>query len=576
MKPLPRPIAVLILVLVVCAIYSPALRNGFVWDDDALVLRDPFIRSWRLIPEGVGHFLFWDATGSNFFRPLQRVTFTFDYALFGFAPAGYHATSILLHAAAAVALMGFLMRFFGRTGAIGRPDFFAFMASLLWAIHPLHTSAVTYIAGRADSLAAAFGFLGLMLSLSAGPSRGSVLGTGVCLLAAGCSKESGLTFLLLLLLLHALRRDREVLRVWLPTAGAVAVLYTLLRFSAEKIPPPAMTPQTETGNLLLLALKAFAEYAGLLVAPWNLHMERSLAPGPITAIAGLVLAATFLFWVWRSRRDPAGSLFLLLAFLVAYLPISNLLPLNAHIAEHWLYVPSAFLIAAATLALRKTFGRFPLACGTALALWAVFLASETFLQQSYWRDDRTYVEETIRRGGASARMHVQQALQESARGDQESALSEVRKALEIRPNLPFARLAEAAASLRQHDFGRARQALESLPSSFESEKLSYLATIDYLQNGSERLDLLRRAAVLAPERWAPRRRYISHLEARGDRDAAIAQLQALHEVQSYRADSWLLLARMLARNGDSEGAAEALAQAHARDVHLDATAKRNE
>ena len=61
--------------MVVGAIYAPALRNGFVWDDTALVLRDPLIRSWGLIPEGFNHFLFADATPSDFYRPLQRVTY---------------------------------------------------------------------------------------------------------------------------------------------------------------------------------------------------------------------------------------------------------------------------------------------------------------------------------------------------------------------------------------------------------------------------------------------------------------------------------------------------------------------
>ena len=45
----------------VFAVYAPSLRNGFVWDDTALILRDPLIRSWRLIPEGFQHFLFTDA-----------------------------------------------------------------------------------------------------------------------------------------------------------------------------------------------------------------------------------------------------------------------------------------------------------------------------------------------------------------------------------------------------------------------------------------------------------------------------------------------------------------------------------
>jgi hypothetical protein len=59
----------------VAAVYAPALRHGFVWDDTALIWRDPFIRSWRLIPEGFNHFLFTDATASNWLLFLSALTF---------------------------------------------------------------------------------------------------------------------------------------------------------------------------------------------------------------------------------------------------------------------------------------------------------------------------------------------------------------------------------------------------------------------------------------------------------------------------------------------------------------------
>jgi len=95
----------LFLAALVFAVYAPALRNGFVWDDTALILRDPLIRSWRLISEGFQHFLFTDATASDFYRPIQRLTYTLDYGAFAFRPTGYHLTSIICHLAAALALL---------------------------------------------------------------------------------------------------------------------------------------------------------------------------------------------------------------------------------------------------------------------------------------------------------------------------------------------------------------------------------------------------------------------------------------------------------------------------------------
>jgi len=81
-----RSIAILLILISVSAAYLPAVRDGFVWDDTALILRDPLIRSWRLIPEGFNHFLFVDATPSDFYRPIQRLTYTIDYAFSPRAP----------------------------------------------------------------------------------------------------------------------------------------------------------------------------------------------------------------------------------------------------------------------------------------------------------------------------------------------------------------------------------------------------------------------------------------------------------------------------------------------------------
>src|SRR5205814_2958255 len=108
------------------------MRNGFVWDDAALILRDPLIRSWRLIPEGFNHFLFVDATASDFYRPIQRLSYTIDYAASAFKPGAYHVMSVLWHGLAAIALFLFAEEFllsFGIEG--GRARLFALAAALI-------------------------------------------------------------------------------------------------------------------------------------------------------------------------------------------------------------------------------------------------------------------------------------------------------------------------------------------------------------------------------------------------------------------------------------------------------------
>ncbi len=384
LKKLSRAWAVLLIIAATVFVYWPAVRNGFVkdgtalgfvWDDTALVLRDPLIRSWRLIPEGFRHFLFLDATASKFYRPIQRLSFVADYQLYGFdSPGGWHRTSVLIHAGAAVALFFLAEKLLalamaGRLSETARRAW-ALGVSLLWAIHPLHTSAVTYVAGRADPLAALFGFTALALGLTSleGPKRVWLwrLGAAACFGLAILSKESGGMFLVIWALVLAWRRaDPRSLAVWAVLIAAVVGGYCSLRYTAHKVPPP-VAPPTPVAVRPILAARAFLEYTGLIVAPVTLRMERDVSTAPretfsttmqnarlreFETLGGVLLLFGFGLWVRFAWRRAPGAAFCLGAFALAYIPISNAFPLNATIAEHWLYVPNAFLFLAVALTL---------------------------------------------------------------------------------------------------------------------------------------------------------------------------------------------------------------------------------
>jgi len=243
---------ILLLILAAFAVYAPALRDGFVWDDTALVLRDPLIRSWRLIPEGFRHFLFLDATPSDFYRPIQRLSFTVDYALWGFTPAYYHLTNILLHGLAAGALYLFAHELTKKRGL-------SFLAALIWAIHPLNSSAIIYVAGRADLLAAIFGFAALWLAL-----RKQLALAGLGFLLALLSKESAFAFLLIWWAILLWRRLGAELPAALECGPAVAGTPLALS-SGRHVSPiqsadPAMagrTPKRRSALQILASRLAF-------------------------------------------------------------------------------------------------------------------------------------------------------------------------------------------------------------------------------------------------------------------------------------------------------------------------------
>lgn len=582
-----RILLILLIVAAAFAVYAPSLGNGYVWDDSALIQRDPFIRSWRLIPEGFRHFLFTDATASGFYRPIQRLTYTWDYAWAGFRPAIYHFDNILIHALAALFLFLFAERLLT---LLQRPRAteWAAATALLWAIHPLYTSAVCYISGRADPLAALFGFCGLWLALR--NTRGASALAAFMFLCAILSKENGVIFIpLCIVLLILLRLPRQAILRWLLYFVLIVAVSLTLRLSAEHIPPPRSTPISAAARPII-ALRAVAEYAGLFIAPVHLHMERDVLPFgrgdlPTTlhiqrnrefqTLLGALLVAAFIYWMaWARKRDPAVFAGLV-CFVIAYLPISGLFSLNASVAEHWLYLPGAFLLMAALLSAAW----LPLSrpCGIAiLLLWAGFLGIRTYLRNPDWHDQRTFLERTIADGGGSARMLINLGGLELTEGNTSRAISDLQAALVLSPDQPFGLISLGSAYLHNRQFELARQQFEkalAFPIT-APEALQDTAVVEYQESRKDRMDLLQKAAELAPQDWAIQKRYIMHLAERGQNVAAMTALRAIAANQPWRADAWKILGDFWTRLRQPESAARAYRKAIALDVHDEETPKK--
>ncbi len=138
---------------------SPGLVNGYVWDDPDVVLGvydGAAPRPWTEL------LLAPDANASDprtpYYRPLTRLSFTLDRALWGEAPAPRHAENLALHAATAVLALLVLRRLVDARVAL--------VAALIFAVHPLEAEAVNELANRNAVLAAALGLAALLAHVS--------------------------------------------------------------------------------------------------------------------------------------------------------------------------------------------------------------------------------------------------------------------------------------------------------------------------------------------------------------------------------------------------------------------------
>lgn len=156
----------LAVLVVVLAVYFPAVRNGFVnWDDGQYVVYNPFIRSLdgALIRKSFAGF---HAANRH---PLTWLSHALDYAIWGPDPFGHHLTNIILHAVNSycVVLLVVLLLSAGRISAptaAGRSGGLSgrwvlpasVIAGLLFGVHPVHVESVAWISERKDVLSAFF------------------------------------------------------------------------------------------------------------------------------------------------------------------------------------------------------------------------------------------------------------------------------------------------------------------------------------------------------------------------------------------------------------------------------------
>jgi tetratricopeptide (TPR) repeat protein len=580
----------LFLVLIVFAVYAPALRNDFVWDDTALILRDPLIRSWQLVPEAFQHFLFIDATPSDFYRPVQRLTYLADYAAFVFKPAGYHFTSILYHAGAALALLllaNELLR--GWNVDERKRRWIAFLVTLVWEVHPVHTAAVAYISGRADPLAAMFGFLGLYCGICASPQVRAnrwllLIATVALFLLSALSKEAGLIFPILWLAVLLLRKSWQHILPAIVAVLFVAFSYLSLRLPAEHFPAPRLRPPAPLLVRPIIFARAFAEYTGLIVFPANLHMDRDVESHPfgpsdasvrgaawreLQTLLGIVLIAAAIYWLIRSRKTNPAMFACLVLATIAYVPVSGAFSLNASIAEHWLYLPTAFLFLAVALAISQLRVPSPALAGL-VASWVVVLSARTFVYIHDWKDQRTFLERTIAAGGDSPRMLINLASQELHDGQLDSAKHHLETALEKEPNQPFAVIGLAVVAIRKNDYATAREILnraKDLPV-VDAQAHELLAIIEVKEHNRVELLRFRLASRTGPPNWRIERRYIEALDQTGNTAAAIRELATCLKTQWYRAESWQLLSQLFTKSRAAREGTDALEQAKDYDVHL--------
>ncbi len=363
--------AVLIVVGVAVVVFANSLLNGFAYDDVSIIERNPTIQSWDRLP-GALLAPYWPGPAGPelaLWRPVTTGLFGLQYLIGGGSPLPFHLVNVALHAA----VSGLLVLVLARLMTLG----IAFVAGLVFAVHPVHTEAVANVVGQAEITAALAVLAALAIHLGSGPRTGwrRALAVGVLYAVGFGAKEGAVTLAGLVFLVDAAQERigfRElqayVARRWrvyfVMLVVAVSMLTaraTVLQGAGAPIGPAGFDLLYEVPKIWTLG-EVWTHYVRLWVFPLDLSSDYTPNVIPVslgwnaTNVTGVVLGLVVLLGTWFAwRRADLGpgsrsarvAAFGIVWFLIAISPISNTLFLTGVIlAERTLYLPSAGLAAA--------------------------------------------------------------------------------------------------------------------------------------------------------------------------------------------------------------------------------------
>jgi len=416
--------AALIVVIFTFIIYSNTFNVPFLFDDQLNIAENPYIRITELSPAQISRAAFQDKFQLRF---LSNLTFGLDYYFHGLDRKWMHAENIALHAAAGVILFFIVycmipLAVSAPMGENSRVTVSA-LAALLWAAHPAHTQAVTYLVQRQTVMATAAALASFLLYIRARDSHGrrAVFLYGFCLVAlfvSGTSKEIGWTTLFYLVLFELLFKRgekesgparRNIIAVGFLAFFLAAVITAALILTG--ILPAYLDSYDTLGygpfGRLMTEARVVVSYLVTLLYPHPVRLaidqeviaSRSLISPWTTMPAILTVACTVVFSYHARRKKPFFA-FAGLGFLVALAPESTLIPVEL-MYDHRMYLASLFIIPPAVAAI--TLKADPKRSVPLFLLIALLLGVLTHSRNRDWDSGLSIWKDSIRKSPGLAR-----------------------------------------------------------------------------------------------------------------------------------------------------------------------------
>ena len=456
-----RTIYFLIVCLIAClcfGIYANSLKNDFVnWDDPGLILKNQKIQNLSL--DNIKQIF--TPKKATTFQPIRVLSYAIDYHFWKLEPMGYRITNIFFYALTCIMIFLIVRRLSSdlrERAASDSHERVAIFGSLLFAVHPVHVEAVTWLAGRKEVLQGFFFFLGFYLYLRAREQAQTkrIFYFGLVLLAillAVLSKPSAVVFPGVVIVYEIAMRKEKLLQyikghyLFLILSLMISAIFTSILMKVM-IEAGGIKPYYGDSFLknALVCIYAFLRSIKMIVATLNYSAAYSFAVTlPVFHIRNIIYSLLtlllFAFSVY-SLRWTRVIFFAFLFFVVTIFPYLNIIPISTLLADRYVFIasfPYVFLLGILFDRLyvfrhkRCSEGFFKLLSVSLLVFLLIAYAFMTIQQNKIWKNSFTLWADAVEKSPRSNTANSMMGIVYMELGMDHEAIKYLEKAISILP-----------------------------------------------------------------------------------------------------------------------------------------------
>ena len=438
-----------LLIILLCLLsYYRGLKGEFVFDDTALIANDPFYKT-ESNPLKCWDRGFWSDGRGGLYRPAVIFSNWLNVKLFGLSSPMFRAVNLILHMVAA-----FLVYLLVRKINLGQSC--AIIASLSYAVHPLHSEAVIPAFGRAELLCAVFFMLAFIFHVRKEKSRISAILAGIFFLLALWSKEHAVAFIPLCLLYDLFLgkiKDKKLILKYSVYIVCFGLLISSKYSALHTVFPCKDKNEALVDNRLALcntserivsAVRIQGMALGKFVYPANLSHDYSYAqilPSKsvcdVKALLSLIMflgLPALLIYFHPGRKMVV--VFLVSAYAVCILPAGNfIIPAGTIFAERLSYIPSIWLCIFFSLAFIRLSKSIPFLLSLLALISIIGLCSyRSSLRCNDWQNRMSLAVSGVKTSPSSVKTWENLAVQFEETKQYEEAIAACNMALGIYPD----------------------------------------------------------------------------------------------------------------------------------------------